>query len=123
MTLIEAINRINVLKPNTYSQEEKVSWLSTIDGIIKKEIIDTHEGADEVIFNGYDEFTDLSTVLLVPEPYEDVYLRWLEAQIDYANGEYARYNNVMKAYNNAYSSCFRYYNKTHMPLGKKFKFF
>lgn len=123
MTLIEAINRINVLKPNTYSQEEKVSWLSTIDGIIKKEIIDTHEGADDVVFNGYDEFTDLSTVLLVPEPYEDVYLRWLEAQIDYANGEYARYNNVMKAYNNAYSSYFRYYNKTHMPLGKKFKFF
>lgn len=123
MTLIEAINRINVLKPNTYSQEEKVSWLSTIDGIIKKEIIDTHEGADEVVFNGYNELTSLSTVLLVPEPYDDIYLRWLEAQIDYANGEYARYNNVVQAYNDAYSAYFRHYNKTHMPLGKKFMFF
>ena len=123
MTLIEAINRIDVLKPNTYSQEEKIKWLSNIDGIIKKEIIDTHEGAEGVIFNGYDEFTPLTTELLVPAPYDDIYLRWLEAQIDYANGEYARYNNVVQAYNDAYSAYFRHYNKTHMPLGKKFRFF
>ena len=123
MTLIEAINRIDVLKPNTYSQEEKVSWLSTLDGVIKKEIIDTHEGADGVVFEGYNERTSLSTVLLVPEPYDDIYLRWLEAQIDYANGEYPRYNNVMKAYNSAYSAFARQYNKANMPLGAKFKFF
>lgn len=123
MTLIECINRINILKPNTYSQEEKINWLSTIDGIIKREIIDTHEGGDSVVFNGYDEFTPLTTELLVPDPYDDIYLRWLEAQIDYANGEYARYNNVVKAYNDAYSTYSRYYNKMHMPLGKKFKFF
>ena len=123
MTLIECINRINILKPNTYSQEEKIHWLSTIDGIIKREIIDTHEGADDVVFNGYDEFTPLTTELLVPDPYDEIYLRWLEAQIDYANGEYARYNNVVRAYNDAYSAYFKYYNKQHMPLGKKLKFF
>ena len=123
MTLIEAINRIDVLKPNTYSQQEKVKWLSTIDGIIKKEIIDTHEGADKVVFVGYDDNTNLATELLVPAPYDDVYTRWLEAQIDYANGEYARYNNGVQAYNDAYSAYFKYYNRTHMPIGKKFKFF
>lgn len=123
MTLIEAINRIDVLKPNTYSQEEKVSWLSSLDGAIKREIIDTHEGADGVAFEGYNDLTSLSTVLLVPEPYDDIYLRWLEAQIDYANGEYTRYNNVMKAYNGAYSAFSRYYNREHKPVGKKFKFF
>lgn len=121
MTLIECINRINILKPNTYSQEEKIKWLSNIDGIIKKEIIDTHEGGDGVVFNGYDEFTPLTTELLVSAPYDDIYLRWLEAQIDYANGEYARYNNVVRAYNDAYSVYFRYYNRIHMPLGKKLK--
>lgn len=123
MTLIEVINRIDVLKPNAYSQLEKVKWLSTIDGIIKTEIIDTHEGAEEVTFNGYDENTLLTTELLVPAPYDDVYLRWLDAQIDYANGEYARYNNAVQAYNDAYSVFERHYNRTHMPKGKKFKFF
>lgn len=123
MTIIEAINRIDMLKPNTYSQQEKVKWLSSIDGIIKKEIIDTHEGAEAVSYAGYDDNTSLTTELLVPAPYDDVYLRWLETQIDYANGEYARYNNDVEAYNDAYSAFQRYYNRTHMPLGTKFKLY
>lgn len=123
MTLIEAITRIDTLKPNTYSQQEKVRWLSALDGIVKVEIIDTHEGADKVTFDGYDENTDLLTELLVPAPYDDIYLRWLDAQIDYANGEYNRYNNSVQTYNDAYSAFERHYNRTHTPIGKKFKFF
>lgn len=123
MTVIEAINLINNLKPNTYSHTDKVKWLSTLDGIIKTEIMDTHEGAEQVTFNGYDEDTDLATELLVPAPYDSIYIRWLDAQIDYANGEYDRYNNGVQVYNDAYSAFERYYNRTHMPKGKKFKFF
>lgn len=123
MTLIEAIDQANALKPNTYGHTDKVKWLSTLDGIVKREIIDTHEGAEEVTFNGYDEDTDLATELLVPAPYDSIYLRWLETMIDYANGELARYNNSAQAYNDAYNAFARYYNRTHMPKGKKFKFF
>lgn len=123
MTLIEAINRIDTLKPNTYSQEEKVKWLSTIEGIIKRNIIDTHEGGEGVSFAGYDETTNLATELIVPAPFDEVYLRWLETKIDYANGEYSRYNNSAEAYNDAYTEFARYYNRTHMPKGTKIKFF
>lgn len=123
MTIIEAINRIDLLKPNNYTQADKIAWLSTLDGIIKKEIIDTHEGAESVIFNGYDVDTSLDTVMLVPAPYDDVYLKWLEAQIDYTNGETSRYQNSMIMYNTAYSAFERYYNRTHMPIAKSFKFF
>ena len=123
MTIIEAINKIDALKPNNYTQADKIGWLSTLDGIIKKEIIDTHEGADAVSFKGYGATTALDTVLLVPAPYDDVYVRWLEAQIDYANGEYGKYNNSMALYNTAYVTYERYYNRNNMPLGKKFKFF
>jgi hypothetical protein len=122
MTLIEAISRIDTIKPNTYTQPEKIKWLSTLDGVIKAEIIDTHEGAEDVSFSGYPESINLSTKLLVPAPYDDVYLRWLEMQIDYANGEYDKYDNSMTAYNTAYSAFARYYNRTHMPTGKKLKY-
>lgn len=122
MTLIEAISRIDILKPNGYSQSEKVKWLSVLDGIINSEIINTHEGAEKVTFNGYDDSTSLTTELLVPSPYDIIYFRWLETQIDYANGEYAKYNNGVQAYNDAYTAFERHYNRTHMPLGKKFKF-
>lgn len=123
MTIIEAINRIDSLKPNNYTQEEKVRWLSNLDGIIKKEIIDTHEGAENLVFNGYDTDTPLETVLIVPNPYDDVYIKWLEAQIDFANAETKRYANSMIMYNTAYSAFERFYNRTNMPKGKSFKYF
>lgn len=123
MKILEAITKIDTLKPNTYTQTEKIKWLSTLDGIVKKEIIDTHEGAEGIVFNGYDDNTELDTELLVSDPYSDVYLRYLEAQIDYANGEYGKYNNSMSMYNTAYSTFERFYNRTHMPKGKKLKFF
>ena len=123
MTIIEAINRIDTLKPNTYAQETKVYWLSKLDGIIFDKIIKTHEGAEMEQFNGYSAETPIDTKLIVSAPYDDIYLRWLETQIDYANGEFARYNNGVQAYNDAYTAYFRYYNRHHMPLGKKFKYF
>jgi hypothetical protein len=123
MTIMDALYRIDELKPNSYSQPEKIKWLSSLDGVIKSEIIDTHEGGEDVVFKGYTEDADLTTVLLVPAPYDDIYLRWLEAQIDYTNGEYGKYNNSIAMYNTAYTAFANYYNRTHMPKGKKFKFF
>lgn len=125
MTIMEAINHIDAVKPNGYSQVEKIKWLSTMDGMVKAEIIDTHEGASEAskAFVGYDANTPLTQELLIPHPHDDVYIKWLEAQIDYANGEYGKYNNSMTMANTAYSAFERYYNRTHMPLGKKFQHF
>ena len=123
MTIIEAISQIDDRKHNTYSQADKIGWLSKLDGMAKRLVIDTHEGSEDVYFDGYDEDTDLETVLLIPEPYDEVYLRWLEAQIDYANGEYEKYNNSAEAYNVLWQDFQKYYNRTHMPKGKKMRFF
>ena len=122
MKIIEAIQKVDALKPNNYSQEDKIKWLSTLDGIIKNEIIDTHEGADKVEFNDYDT-SSLETELIVPAPYDDIYIKWLEAQIDYHNGEIGKYSNSMTMYNTAYSAFERHYNRNNMPKGKSFKYF
>jgi hypothetical protein len=123
MTIIEAITKIDTLKPNNYPEIDKFRWLSTLDGIIKTEIIDTHEGGENVEFNGYPEDISRNTALLVPYPYDDIYIKWLETQIDYANAEYGKYNNSVTAYNEAYSAFERYYNRHHMPIQHKLKFF
>ena len=122
MKIIEAINRIDSLKHNTYTQSDKLEWLSRLDAMVKQHIIDTHEG-DEITFTGYDDNTDLQVELLIPAPYDEVYLRWMEAQIDYHNGEYDKYNNAIDMWSTAYEGYRNYYNRTHMPKGKKFKFF
>ena len=124
MTIIEAITRVDTVKPNTYSQPEKIKWLSELDGIIKAEIIDTHEGGENVAFSGYTAETDLNTKLLVPAPYDEVYIRYLEMQIDYANNEYGKYNNSMVMYNSVYTAFEKHYNRDHMPIsrGRRFIF-
>lgn len=122
MKIKEAINLVDSLKHNTYALEDKVEWLSRLDLMVKNHILDTHEG-EAVMFTGYDSTTDLQTVLLVPEPYTEVYLRWMEAQIDYHNGEYQKYNNAIEMFNAAYQNYRNHYNRTHMPKGKKIKYF
>lgn len=123
MKIIEAISKIDDLKHNTYSHADKVDWLSRLDSMVKRLVIDTHEGGEDIVFNGYNADTDTETELLIPEPFDDAYLRWLEAQIDYANGEYEKYNNSAEAYNQVWTEFQKDYNRTHMPKGKRMRFF
>ena len=115
MTLIEAITHVDTVKPNSYGMTEKIKWLSELDGVIKAEIIDTHEGSEDISFSGYNDESDLNTKLLVPAPYDKIYTHYLEMQIDYANNEYSKYNNSMVMYNTAYSAFQLYYNREHKP--------
>ena len=117
MTVIGAINHIDAIKPNTYNLTEKIRWLSMLDGLIKAEIIDSHEGGESVEYTGYND-SSIAIELLVPAPYDDIYIKWLEAQIDYANGEYGKYNNSITMFNNAYLTFEKYYHRTHLPKQK-----
>ena len=124
MTIAEAISKVDALKPNTFTPEDKVGWLSTLDARVKSQIIDTHECNQPFYFYGYDSLADQETELLVPAPYDEMYLRWLEAMIDYHNGEDERYNNAITLFNNAFDGYKKYYTRNHMPLekGKRFIF-
>lgn len=151
MTIQEAIQKVDALKPNTYSLSEKVAWLSTLDLMIKKFVLDTHdemtieereaeklkayipqrmeviteedETEEKAEFTGYTDETPLSTKLLVDAPFDDIYLSWLEAKIDFYNGEYTKYNNSIMRHNEVYRMFSNHYNSTHMAKGKKIRFF
>lgn len=123
MTINEAIQRVDQLKVNTFSLADKLRWLSQLDGKIRREILDTHEDAPAEAFAGYDLQTPLEQELLIKGPHEEVYLHYLEAQIDYYNGEISRYTNSMAMFNTAYSDLMRSYNRTHLPKSRKRKFY
>ena len=122
MTIYEAIESIDALKYNVYTQSDKIRWLSSLDLRVKKEIIDTHNVETEE-FTGYTDETPLTTELLVPAPYDEVYLRYMEMQIDYTNGEYGKYNNSAAMFKAAFNAYWRHYNRTHMPIGHMRKYF
>lgn len=123
MTIAEAIDHVDRLKPNQYAQSFKIKWLSKLDGQIYREIFATHEGNTIENFSGYDETTSEDTELLVPFPYdEDIYNYFLQAQIDKENCETDRYNQTITLYNNAYMAFWNWYNSTHTPIPKRQRF-
>lgn len=124
MNIQQAIKCADTLKPNQYDLNMKVRWLSLLDGQIFREVFQTHEDCPVRDFEGY-ENADADTELLVPFPYdENIYIYWLQAQIDKENGETAKYNQSITLYNNAFLSFQNWYNRTHMPIsnGSRFRF-
>lgn len=123
MTIKQAIDKIDALKFNTYPEIDKIQWLSQLDWSILHGIIGANN-AGEHKFSGYNDNTDRNTQLLAPPPYDEVYIRWMEAQIDYHNGEYDRYNASITLYNTAYEAFANYYRRNNMPksAGSRFLF-
>lgn len=125
MKIIEAISKVDELKFNTFSQDQKMNWLSQLDHMVKTQIIDTHEGGKEIPFAGYDSDTDSeSTELLIPAPFDAAYLRWMEAQIDYHNGEIKKYNISITMFNAEFEAFSNWYHRSHTPVsaGGRFVF-
>lgn len=122
MRIREAIDQVVSRLGNAYDQKDMISWLDRLDRRVKTLIIDTHEGADAVVFSGYDERTDQDTALLVAAPFDEMYLRYLEAQIYYADNEIERYNNAIDIFNTVWEEFRNWYNREHMPLGCSWKF-
>lgn len=120
MTIQQAIDRLDEKKHNTYRQEEKVQWLSLVDAMISRDVIRTHQGGQDHPIVCYDSRTPLNTILLAPEPFDAMYLHFMEAQIDYHNAEYDRYNQSIKMFYSAYTDFVNNYNRTYLPVGKRF---
>lgn len=118
MTIADVISKADEMRPNAFDNNRKISWLSTVEWDIKRNIVDTHSDSEKVAFNGYDKNTTLDTELIAIEPYSELYVYYLAAQVDYAFGEIGKYNNSMSMYNTLLSDFRNYYNRVHKPLQK-----
>lgn len=119
MTIAQAIETVDQLKPNQYSEEQKLQWLSQLDGKIFVELISTHEGGKE----SFEPYTEMEQELLVPFPYDqDIYNYYLQSMIDRENGEVAKFNQSGALFNNAYAEFSAIYNRTHVPLPQRSAF-
>lgn len=117
MTIQAAIDLIDSLKPNMFSDQQKVAWLSELDGMIWREVIKTHEGYPAGIdLVGYDQDTEMDTVLLAPEPYSDLYKHWLASRMDVSNRDNQEYTKDMVLFNNAWQTLCNYWNRAYMPI-------
>ena len=116
MTIQEAIDKIDALKPNVIPRHQKISWLSDLDGMVWREVYMTHEDMPQgIVYEGYDQDTEPDVHLLVPFPYTNVYEHWLAAKIDDKNRDTNEYTKNMVQFNNAWDTYTDFWNRTHMP--------
>ena len=122
MKAMEVIERVDLLEPNDYSPEQKLHWLSGLDGKVFRELIETHEDAPTDTLPAY---VSGDEELLIGAPYgEDLYYYYLQAMIAAENSETQRYNKRMTLFNSAYTAFAAWYTRTHRPRrsGDHFRF-
>lgn len=95
MTIQEAINQAVAVTGQVVGDEILVRWLNELDGRL---LLDFFHGD---AWRKYDPEDDLGALLLVPQPWDGLYVFWLEAMTYYTNGEYDRYANARAMYEEA----------------------
>lgn len=116
MTITQALEIVDRLTPNQYDMEDKIRWLSELDGIAHREVLRTHEMDVPEEFHPYRPEQDLDrTVLLIGAPYDEIYRWYLDMKIAEANGETDRYNAAAGSYNQYFTAWQNYINRSYMP--------
>lgn len=107
----KVIETVDKLKPNAYSDEDKLRWINELDGMVQRLVIQTKD------IKQYSYPEDMDTELLIPAPFDDVYALFIEAKIDYYNREYANYNNSATMFEAQFSEYKKAYIREHQVKG------
>ena len=97
MTVQEAITRADKAKPNSFTEEEKFNWVNELNQRVGLELMLMSPQTVDQIRKEYP--ADLETQLLIRPPYDELYVHYLKARIDEANGEYDKYANTYAIFN------------------------
>lgn len=120
MTVLEAIQEIDSLKPNAYPQSQKVQWLDRLDQFIQRSVLDRYP--DRVAEVGF-QAGNPGRELLMPAPFDQGYLHWLESKIHYFNEEIDRYNSAVRMFRSVFEDYQReLHRRAQAPTPGPFRF-
>lgn len=94
MTLGKLLTRAKQLFSATYPDELLADWAAQMDGLILHEDYLRREYETE-----YNPTADERTVLLIPEPWEELYTFWILQKVHFMRGEYDDAQNFAEQWN------------------------
>ncbi len=116
MTIQDVINRITTQRNEKNSTNDFIiAKINEIEWKIKREIVDVHEGADRFPFDGYDN-KELKVKLIAPEPYSELYIKWVLYQIDLGNNAMKDAANSLGLFNKDYNDFSGWYTRNNKPV-------
>lgn len=110
-TLKSVIEYVDEIKPNAFSDAAKTQWVNECEGLVQTEVLLVAD--TELISYSYD--ADKDKELLVKHPHVKIYWAYLTAMIDFANGEYNKYQNTMQMFNAFFSEYMRWFALWYHP--------
>ena len=118
MTIQKITERITALRNESKATNKFIiSNINEIEWKIKREIVDVHEGAEKYPFDGYDS-EKLDVTLIAPEPYSELYIKWILYQLDLANNDMSNAANSLALFKSDYEDFSRWYRRSHMPKAR-----
>lgn len=91
MKVGKLIETVTVLIGQQYDLEMLIGWLNEIEGQVLDQVVNKAQGFD-VEFVPFTE-DDTERELTVPDRFQDVYINYIRAKVDFTNQETERYNN------------------------------
>lgn len=113
MKVKDVLAYIDQIRPNAYTDREKIAMLNTIEGRVYTDIFHKAEGftGEFVPFKEGEEERELA----VPVPFTDLYINYMASRIDYFNGDVGRYNDSIVLYNDAWDQYAAHYRANNKP--------
>lgn len=112
MKIKDAVAMAKMMKPCAFDDALLIFWIGQLDGKIAADLF--HMAPVELDQFNYTE-DDGEYETLVAYPHDDLYVQYLAAKIDEANGEYNKYQNQMEIYNSCYNHFARWLLQTYEP--------
>lgn len=110
MKIKEAIAFARKLSGNAIDDDTLCRWLSELDGQL---MLDFYKGSE---WMSYSVPQDEEHDLLVPFPWDEMYVHYLEAMVYYSNGEFERYRNSYEMYNKKELEYRQWYARNQLPI-------
>lgn len=89
MTIQALIDQVQDEKPNSFGTDRLLGFINEIEADVAEQV-----NLDAPIYTE----EDLDKELMVPAPYDSLYVSYVKARIDYADEEYASYQNNQMQY-------------------------
>ena len=115
MTIREKIEQIDDLKRNTYTVGQKQLWLMELESRLRALL--ERRGCEVSASEGID------APLLAQPPFDEMYIHYLIAKMDYHSEEFDRYNNAMAMFDAVYDDFRRALSRGSCPAGAGFRYF
>ncbi len=122
MTIAEVIAKASQYRPNNKAEDSDIiRWINEVDSRIKTDIYDAY--LVPCFYIPYDMGTPTSKVLMAPVGFDRLYEYWVNASIDYLQGDTERYNQNIALFNELFEEYSGYCARNMLPKHKFVRYF